>query len=170
MIELIIGLLATTMATSTVLILASLGETIVERGGILNLGIEGIMLIGAFSGFIGAYFTKNLWIGLLMAIIGGILIAIIFGFLIIKLNLNQVISGLAINLLTYGLCLYFFRYIFSQGALPYLSELITPIPIPFLSQIPIIGPIFFNQTIFVYIAFISTPIVYYLLFKTSFGL
>ncbi|MEM0232319.1 MAG: hypothetical protein QXG78_04370, partial [Candidatus Methanomethyliaceae archaeon] len=119
MIELIIGLLATTMATSTVLILASLGETIVERGGILNLGIEGIMLIGAFSGFIGAYFTKNLWIGLLMAIIGGILIAIIFGFLIIKLNLNQVISGLAINLLTYGFCLYFFRYIFSQGALPY---------------------------------------------------
>ncbi|MEM1573381.1 MAG: ABC transporter permease [Candidatus Methanomethylicaceae archaeon] len=170
MIELIIGLLATTMATSTVLILASLGETIVERGGILNLGIEGIMLIGAFSGFIGAYFTKNLWIGLLMAIIGGILIAIIFGFLIIKLNLNQVISGLAINLLTYGFCLYFFRYIFSQGALPYLSELLTPIPIPFLSQIPIIGPIFFNQTIFVYIAFISTPIVYYLLFKTSFGL
>ncbi|MCS7098617.1 MAG: ABC transporter permease [Candidatus Methanomethyliaceae archaeon] len=170
MIELIIGLLATTMATSTVLILASIGETIVERGGLLNLSIEGTMLIGAFLGFLGAYFTGNLWLGLLMAIIGGIITTLIFGLLVVKLNLNQVISGLAINLLTYGLCLYFFRYTFSQGAMPYLKELIYPLPIPFLSQIPIIGPILFNQTIFVYIALISAPFIYYLLFRTSFGL
>jgi simple sugar transport system permease protein len=170
MIELIVSLITITLQTSTPLLLASIGECIVERGGILNLGIEGAMLIGAFTGFIGAYFTKNLLIGLLSSIIGGIIIVLIFGFLVIKMNLDQVISALAINLLSYGICIYFFRMIFSQGSFPYLSELFSPIPIPFLSEIPIIGAILFNQTIFVYIALIIIPIIHYLMFKTRYGL
>ncbi|MCC6013381.1 MAG: ABC transporter permease [Candidatus Verstraetearchaeota archaeon] len=170
MIELIISLISITLQTSAPLLLASIGECIVERGGILNLGIEGAMLIGAFTGFISAYFTKNLLIGILASIIGGIAIVLFFGFLVIEMNLDQVISALAINLLSYGICIYFFRIIFSQGSLPYISELLSPIPIPILSEIPIIGMILFNQTIFVYIALISIPIAYYLIFKTRYGL
>ncbi len=167
---LIIGFMAAGIRASAPLMLASLGETIVERGGILNLGIEGAMLIGAFTGFMGAFLTGNLWVGLLMAILGGILTVLTFGILVVRINLDQVVSGLAINLLAAGLCLYFFRLAFSQGSFPYLSELIGPYPIPLLSQIPVIGGILFNQTIFVYIGIISVPIAYYLIFKTSYGL
>jgi len=172
MIELVmlVSLFSATMWNSAPLILASLGETVVERGGVLNLGLEGAMLMGAFSGFMGAYLTGNLWIGLLTSMIAGMITVLIFGFFVIRMNLDQVVSGLAINLLATGLCLYFFRLSFSEGQLPYLASLIMPYPIPVLSQIPVIGEILFNQTIFVYIGFIATPLIYYLIFKTSFGL
>uniref|UniRef100_A0A7C3IXS5 ABC transporter permease n=1 Tax=Candidatus Methanomethylicus mesodigestus TaxID=1867258 RepID=A0A7C3IXS5_9CREN len=167
---LVVGLLAITLRTASPLLLASLGETIAERGGILNLGIEGAMLIGAFSGFLGAYFTGSLVVGFITAIIGGISTVLLFGILVIKVNLDQVVSGLAINLLATGLSLYFFRIAFSQGNFPYLGQLIDPTPIPGLSGIPIIGDILFNQTIFVYIGLLSVPLIYWILFKTSFGL
>lgn len=172
MIELVmlISLFSVTIWYSAPLVLASLGETVVERGGILNLGIEGAMLMGAFSGFMGAYLTGNLWIGLLTSIVAGLITVLIFGFFVIRMNLDQVVSGLAINLMATGLCLYFFRLYFSEGQLPYLASLITPYPIPWLSQIPVVGNILFNQSIFVYIGFIATPLIFYLIFKTSFGL
>jgi len=172
MIELVmlIGLFSATMWNSAPLVLASLGETIVERGGILNLGIEGAMLMGAFSGFMGAYLTGNLWIGLLTSMVAGVITVLIFGFFVIRMNLDQVVSGLAINLMATGLCVYFFTLFFAGGQLPYLVSLISPYPIPGLSQIPVIGDILFNQSIFVYIGFIATPLIFYLVFKTSFGL
>lgn len=152
------------------LILASLGETVTERGGLLNLGIEGAMLMGAFAGFMGAYLSGSLWFGVLTAIAAGLITVMIFGFLVIKMNLDQVVSGLAINLLATGLCVYFYRLGFSQGNLPYLPSLISSYPIPLLSDIPIIGNILFNQTVFVYFGFLAVPLIYFLLFKTSFGL
>ncbi|MDD1776141.1 MAG: ABC transporter permease [Candidatus Methanomethylicus sp.] len=167
---LFISLFSATIYNAAPLILASLGETVVERGGILNLGIEGAMLMGAFSGFMGAYLTGSLYIGLICSIIVGISTVLVFGFLVLKINLDQVVSGLAINLLASGLCLYLFRLVFSEGQLPYLPSLITPYAIPLLSQIPFFGPVFFNQTIFVYIGFIAVPMIYLLIFKTSFGL
>jgi ABC-type uncharacterized transport system permease subunit len=172
MIELVlfISLFSATIWNSAPLILASLGESVVEKGGLLNLGIEGAMLMGAFSGFMGAYLTGSLWIGLLASIIAGLITVSIFGFLVIRMNLDQVVSGLAINLLATGLCLYFFRLGFGEGTLPYLPSLISAYPIPILSEIPVIGNIIFNQTIFVYIGLISVPLIYYLIFKTSFGL
>ncbi|MBM5804950.1 MAG: ABC transporter permease [Candidatus Verstraetearchaeota archaeon] len=167
---LILGFIAAGIRTASPLLLASLGETVVQRGGILNLGIEGAMLMGAFSGFMGAYLTGNLWVGLLTSIIAGVLTVLIFGFLVIRINLDQVVSGLAINLLAMGLCLYFFRIAFSQGAFPYLGDLIGPYAIPGLSQIPVLGEVLFNQTVFVYIGLIAVPLIYFLIFKTSFGL
>lgn len=167
---LILSLFSAMMLNAAPLILASLGETFVERGGILNLGIEGGMLMGAFLGFMGAYLSGSLWLGLVASILAGITTVLIFGFFVIRMNLDQVVSGLAINLLASGLTLYFFRIAFSSGQLPYLPSLITPYAIPLLSQIPVIGPIFFNQTFFVYIGYLALPIIYYALFKTSFGL
>ncbi len=167
---LLMSLFAATMYNAAPLVLASLGETVVERGGILNLGIEGAMLMGAFGGFMGAYLSGSLWLGVLSAMVAGIATVLVFGFLVIRMNLDQVVSGLAINLLASGLCLYFFRLAFSQGESPYLPNLITAFPIPLLSQIPVIGQILFNQTIFVYIGFISVPLIFFMIYKTSFGL
>lgn len=172
MIELVmlISLLSATVWYAAPLVLASLGETLVERGGILNLGIEGGMLMGAFLGFMGAYLTGSLYVGLLTSMAAGLITVLIFGVLVIKINLDQVVSGLAINLLATGLCLYFFRLAFSEGQSPYLPSLIQPYPIPLLSQIPVLGEVLFNQTIFVYLGYVIVPLMYFLIFKTSYGL
>jgi ABC-type uncharacterized transport system permease subunit len=167
---LLISLFSATVWYAAPLVLASLGETLVERGGILNLGIEGGMLMGAFLGFMGAYLTGSLYVGILTSAAAGLITVLIFGFLVIRINLDQVVSGLAINLLAAGLCLYFFRLAFSEGQSPYLPSLIQPYPIPLLSQIPILGEILFDQTIFVYLGYIVMPLMYLLIFKTSFGL
>ncbi|MBC7120819.1 MAG: ABC transporter permease [Candidatus Methanosuratus sp.] len=166
----LIGLAAATLRVAAPLLLASLGETIAERGGLLNLGIQGAMLLGAFSAFIGAYFTGSLWIGLVSAIVGGVLATLLFGVLVVSLDLDHVVSGLAINLLASGLTLYFTRVLFTGGVSPYLGELFGPLPIPILSQIPVLGEVLFSQTGFVYLGLISVPLVYMLLTKTTFGI
>lgn len=167
---LLISLFSATIWFAAPLVLASLGETLVERGGILNLGIEGGMLMGAFLGFMGAYLTGSLYVGLLASMGAGLITVLIFGILVIRINLDQVVSGLAINLLATGLCLYFFRLAFSEGQSPYLPYLIGKFPIPFLSQIPFLGEILFNQSFFVYLGYVVMPLMYFLLFKTSYGL
>ncbi len=166
----VVALMASSISFACPLLLASLGETIVEKGGILNLGIEGAMLIGAFCGFLGAFLTGQLVVGILTAIIGGTVMVLLFGFLVVRFNLDQVVSGLAINLLASGLALYLLRVVFPGGGYPHLSYLFNPIPIPLLSEIPILGPILFNQTIFFYLALILVPAIFYLIYRTTYGL
>lgn len=165
-----IGLAAATLRVATPLLLASLGETIAEKAGMLNLGIQGAMLVGAFSGFVGAYFTGSLWLGLISCMIGGVLATLLFGVLVINLDLDQVVSGLAINLLASGLALFFARVLFPGGASPYLWDLFGPLQVPFLSDIPVLGEVIFSQTGFVYLGLICVPLSYVLLTKTAFGL
>jgi simple sugar transport system permease protein len=166
----LIGLMASSITFACPLLLASLGETVVERGGILNLGIEGGILVGAFSGALGAYFSGVLWIGLVTAVLAGILAVTLFGILVVRFNLDQVVSGLAVNLLASGLTIYFLRVAFPGGGSLTLTELFNPCPIPLLSQIPIIGPILFDQSGFFYLALVTIPVLYFLIFKTAFGL
>ncbi|MEJ5292530.1 MAG: ABC transporter permease [Candidatus Methanosuratincola sp.] len=166
----IAGLAAATLRVAAPLLLASLGETIAERGGMLNLGVQGAMLVGAFSGFMGAYFAGSLWLGLASAVIGGVLTTLLFGVLVINLDLDQVVSGLAINLLASGLTLYFTRVLFTGGVSPYLGDLFGPMPIPILSGIPFLGEVLFSQTGFVYLGLLSVPLIYVLLTRTTFGL
>lgn len=165
-----IAFAASCITFSCPLLLASLGETVVERGGILNLGIEGAMLIGAFSGFLGAYFTGILWVGLLTAILGGIVSVLLFGILVVRFNLDQVVSGLAINLLASGVAIYFLRVAFPGGGYPHLNFLFQPFAVPLLSQIPFVGAIVFDQPGFFYLAVVLVPIVFYLIYRTNFGL
>ncbi|WFD09378.1 ABC transporter permease [Tepidibacter hydrothermalis] len=166
----IISLLESSVRMSTPILLAALGEIYTQRSGILNLGLEGIMLMGAFGGFAGAYFTGNLWIGVLVSIIVGILFSLIMAFLSVTVRANQVIAGTAMTILGGGLATFLFRMAFGIQKLPPSVEAFKSIEIPVLSKIPILGPVLFNQNALVYLALISVVVCAVVLEKTTFGL
>ncbi len=174
MISFIQDLLAATFRMLTPIGLAAMGEVVVERAGILNLGLEGIMLFGAFIGFITTYYTHNPWLGVLAGAVLGIALALFFGFLVITLALDQVITGLAIDIFAAGATFFFYRAVFGWYASPVppkVDVLITETPIPLLQSIPIIGPALFRQLIFTYIlVFVLVPLTYYVFYKTKIGL
>ena len=166
----LIALLSASIRLSVPILLAALGGMYSERAGVVNIGLEGLMLIGAFAGVVGSYFSGSCWIGALVAILSGILIAILFALITVKIKINQIVSGVAINLLAVGLTSFFFRALFGITTVPIIVNAFEPINIPVLSKIPIIGEILFNQTILVYIAFLLVPISSFILFRTSWGL
>jgi simple sugar transport system permease protein len=169
---LIISILATAVRMGTILLLAALGELIVERSGVLNLSVEGMMLSGAFGGFIGAYYTNSLWLGVLSAILAGLLISALFGLLAIILQIDQTVSGLTVNIFAAGLTFYLYRALFPNvGAtnIPALKPF-SVFQIPFLSDIPIIGKILFSQYALSYLAFFLMLLVAFYLYRTKSGL
>jgi simple sugar transport system permease protein len=164
------GIVASGIHLSTPIIFAALGESIVERSGVLNLGIEGMMLMGAFAGFIGTFFTGSIFIGLLLAISGPTAMAVLMAFLSVSLRTNQLVAGLAIWLLGTGLTALLYRLIFGvMTVAPKINE-ISPINIPVLSHIPFIGSILFSYDPMVYLAFLLVPLIHIFLFKTNMGL
>ncbi|MGB9694793.1 MAG: ABC transporter permease [Caldisericaceae bacterium] len=165
-----VSFLAATIRVATPLILATLGETFSERSGVLNLGIEGIMMFGAFAGFITVYITKSLWLGVLIATLSGVLFGVFMAFLTVTLGLNQHVSGLGITIFATGLTYYFYRAIIGSPTVPPTINSFNSIAIPLLSKIPILGPVLFNQTIITYFALVAVPVAGYLLFRTNFGL
>jgi simple sugar transport system permease protein len=166
----IVGVIASGIRLSAPILFAALGEKIAERSGILNLGIEGMMLIGAFAGFMGVYFTGNYVVGILMAMAAAASLAVLKGFMSITIRTNQLAAGLAIWLLGTGLAALLYRLAFGiQTAAPSV-ELMPKIDIPGLSTAPGIGPILFNHDPLVYIAFLLVPVIYFFIFKTNLGL
>lgn len=164
------NLLAAGVNLAGPLLIAALGELYAERTGVLNIGIEGMMLAGAWGGFVTTYFTGNLWLGLAGAIVIGALFGLLNGMLAITMKVNQVVSGIAINILLSGLTMYLYRVIFG---IPLLPVTINPFPkftIPLLGNLPLLGRILFQQNVIVYIAFVMVPAAYFILYKTSFGL
>ena len=169
---LIISILATAVRMGTILLLAALGELIVERSGVLNLSVEGMMLSGAFGGFIGAYYTNSLWLGVLSAILAGLLVSALFGLLAVILQIDQTVSGLTVNIFAAGLTFYLYRALFPNvGAtnIPALKPF-SVFQIPFLSDIPIIGKILFSQYALSYLAFFLMLLVAFYLYRTKSGL
>ena len=169
---LIISILATAVRMGTILLLAALGELIVERAGVLHLSVEGMMLSGAFGGFIGAYYTNSLWLGVLSAILAGLLVSALFGLLAIILQIDQTVSGLTVNIFAAGLTFYLYRALFPNvGAtnIPALKPF-SVFQIPFLSDIPIIGKILFSQYALSYLAFFLMLLVAFYLYRTKSGL
>ncbi len=167
----LIGLGTATIRMATPLLYATLGEIIAERSGILNLGVEGTMLMGAFVGFLVGIKTGDLWLGVLAAMGSGALMGLLMAFMTVTLRCRQEISGIAINLLSSGLTFFFFRTVFgAQAVPPHIKHPFPEIAIPVLSNIPIIGPIFFKQYLLTYIAFLLVPVIHILIFKTTWGL
>lgn len=166
-----IELLARTVTMGTPLLYGSLSEVYAERSGVMNTAIEGIFLMGAWAGFVGAYQTGgNLAIGLLAAMVAGVLTAALYGWITIYLKQHQIVTGTAINILALGICAFFQRVIFGVPVTPLIVQPLQPIPLPLLSEIPVIGPILFNQNILTYLLFIIVPVANFVLFKASLGL
>lgn len=164
-----INILAAAIKLATPLVLAAIGEIFAERSGVLNLGIEGIMLTSGFVGFSAAHFSENLWIGLVAGILSGTLLGLFFAFMVISLKTDQIVTGLSLLIFSNGLAIYLYRIFFGSSRLPQVTPF-RKYPIPGLSDIPIIGSIFFNQNILTYLMFglviVSTIVIY----RTIFGL
>jgi simple sugar transport system permease protein len=150
-----------------VLLFATLGEIIAERSGVMNLGVEGMMLLGAMSAFSVAIKTGNPWLGVLVAILVAGLISQVHAFIAITLHADQVVSGLALTFLGTGISLVFGEGLSKAGTV----SLLPTFSIPLLNQIPILGTIFFhNQSIMVYLGYLLTPLAWYYINRTRMGL
>jgi ABC-type uncharacterized transport system permease subunit len=155
------------VASGTVLLFATLGEVFAERAGVLNLGVEGMMLVGAMTGFSVTIATGNPWIGVLAAMLFAGLFSQIHAFIVITLQADQVVSGLALTFLGTGISLVLGEGLSKAGTV----SLMPNFSIPLLSQIPILGPIFFtNQSVLVYIGYLFTPLAWYYINRTRGGL
>jgi ABC-type uncharacterized transport system permease subunit len=163
----LIGLIAATLRVATPLLLGTLGEVFAERAGILNLGIEGTMFFGAFVGFVVGGLTGSLWLGIVAAIVAGMLSGLLMALLAVRLGVNQHVSGLGITLLLTGLSLFGFRLIYGEPRIPPSIQPFDRLS-PF-GDMPILGPIF-EQYALTYIAFALVPVVWWLLYRTTFGL
>ena len=168
-IAVIVTLLASGLGLSTPLLFAALGEKIAERAGVLNLGVEGMMIMGAFAGFMGAYISGNIAIGFLFGILTGAVMASLMAFLNVTLRTNQLVAGLAVWLLGLGLSAFLYRLAFGIGTAPRVEPL-ADINIPGFSDIPFVGPVLFNHDPLVYIGWAMVPILYVIVFKTKIGL
>jgi len=153
----------------TPLALAGLGETYSEKSGILNIGLEGIMLSGAFFAFITAFSTQNIVLGIAAGILGGVIISLIHALLSIHMNADQTISGLALNFFSMGLTSYLFLVLFGRSTELPECPVIGILKIPGLSSLPLIGPVLFSQDLFVYFMFFAVILSWVLFYKTEWG-
>lgn len=160
--------LTATVRMAIPLLYAGLGEVFLERTGILNIGMEGVMLGGAFFSFAGAYYSNNLFVGLICGMLGGWLVSAIHGFLTIKLAQNQSVSGIALNIFMLGVTSFLYKLMASESyqQIPTLAA----IKIPVLSEIPLIGNAFFNQDILTYVLYLLVIVAVIFYKKTAYGL
>ena len=150
--------------------LRALAEVYAERTGMMVCAIEGIFLIGAWGGFVGVYLTGSLVVGLLAAILCGMAMAALYGVVTVYMKQQQVVTGTALNILAAGICAFFQRVLFGVPTTPLQIQTLPKIAIPLLSKIPVLGPIFFQQNILTYLAYVLIPVAIFVLFKTSLGL
>jgi simple sugar transport system permease protein len=165
-----VGFLAAIIRIATPLAFATLGEMFSERAGVLNLGIEGIMLFAAMAGFTGAYFSGSLWVGVLAAVAVGALMGALHALFTVVLGLSQHVCGIGVTLFSSGLAYFLYRLVFGQQSVPPSIKGFQPVPIPILSDIPVLGPAIFNQFTLVYMAILAIPLATFILYRTPWGL
>ena len=175
MFDIISETLAATIRQGTPLLMIALGEIYVERSGVINIGIEGNAITGAFIGWFVSLKLSS-W-GMLAPVAGliasasvGMIVALIFSFFVLRLKTDQVVTGTGINLLAFGLVHLLYTQLVGETGEALKSSIFNTIPVPILAQIPILGQIFFQHNILVYITFLSLPILYIHLFRTRYGL
>jgi ABC-type uncharacterized transport system permease subunit len=165
----LVSLLAAAIQNATPILLAGLGETVCELAGVYNMGLEGTMSIGAFSAFLATWLTGSPWVGALAGIAGGMAATSIIVGLAIMLKVEQIVCGMAVNLLAAGLTAFLYKVIFTSSTPPAIA-IMRPAPIPFLSEIPWIGPILFQQRALTYLALLLVPVAGWLLYRSRPGL
>jgi simple sugar transport system permease protein len=160
-------ILAAGVASGTVLLFAAVGEIFAERAGVLNLGVQGMMLMGAVAGFSAAVATGNPWVALVVAMLAGGLLSLLHGVVTIHLRADQVVSGLALTFLGTGLARVLGDGLSNAGAIVTLPQ----VTVPVLSAVPIIGPVFFrDQSVLTYVGFLLVPAAWFWINRTRPGL
>jgi ABC-type uncharacterized transport system permease subunit len=155
------------VATGTVLLFATLGEIYAERSGVLNLGVEGMMLLGAMSAYSIAVSTGSPWLGLVVGMLVGGLLSLLHGFVTIHLQADQVVSGLSLTFLGTGLSLIFGEGLSKAGTI----SLLPSFSIPVLAHVPLVGSVFFtDQNVLVYVGYLMVPAAWYYINHTRPGL
>nr|WP_321461949.1 ABC transporter permease [uncultured Cohaesibacter sp.] len=167
--EILMSIMVAAMGGATVILLAALGELVTERAGIWNMGVEGTMLVGCLIAYLVMAETGSPLLAATAAIGAGIIAGGIIGFMTVSLRVDYFVTGLGFNLLASGLTLFWFRSFVGGGKPPSYSTIDT-LPIPVLSDIPVIGPILFDQHLLTYIALLCVPVIALFLRRTTFGL
>ncbi len=165
MIEDIVLIAQISIKSSVAVLFATLGEIITERSGVLNLGVEGMMLVGALAGFAAGVATQNPFLAVAGGMLAGGMLSLIHAFFTIRLHSNQVLCGLALTMLGVGLANFLGRPLIGEAGIR-----IRAVAIPYLSDIPYIGNIFFQQSPYAYGAYIVAPLAWFVLFKSRLGL
>ena len=165
-----IAFLYLTIQSGTPLVFATVGEMLSEKSGNLNLGVEGMMLIGAVCGFYFGHLFDSPILGITAAILGGALAALIYAFLTVTLRANQVVSGLAISILGTGITGFASKSMMGARLSDRFREVFSNIEIPVLSKIPYIGEIFFNQNLYIYLSYLVVAFFIFYMNKTKYGL
>ncbi|MGQ9631524.1 MAG: ABC transporter permease [bacterium] len=161
----IVFVLVITVRSSMAVLYATIGEIFAERSGVLNLGVEGMMLMGALSGFAAALYTQNIWLGVASAMLTGGSLALVHALFVVSLRVNQVVSGLALTILGTGLSNYLGRPLLGKVAVKFGT-----LKIPLLERIPFVGEVFFRQSALVYLSYALVPLTWFFLYKMRYGL
>lgn len=163
----IVGMLTAGVRLATPFLFAGLGEMLSQRSGVLNLGVEGIMLVGAFVSFYAAYQSGNLYVGVFSAMVAGAMMGLLTAFVSVTMKAVQGISGIGIHILGLGISGLFFRL--TMGSIVTIRGF-QRMQIPLLSRIPLLGQVLFTQNWMVYAALLLVPVSWVVIYKTSFGL
>lgn len=163
----LIGILTSGIRLATPYLFASIGEMFGQRSGVYNLGVEGMMLMGAFAAFYATITTGNPWLGLLAAVIVGLIMGLAMAVISVTFQAEQGISGIGVYLFGLGMSELLFQKML--GTVETVSGF-RPVNIPILSDLPIVGPILFQQSAMVYLAYALVPVAWYILNRTTFGL
>jgi general nucleoside transport system permease protein len=163
------GFLAAAVRVTTPLLLAAIGETVAERAGVINLGLEGMMLAGALAATLGSS-AAGPWIGIALGVLAGMVLAAVFAVVSIVARADQIIAGTAVTLGAVGLTGTIYREAYGTAGAGLTLPTLSPIAIPELSRIPVIGPALFAQPAPTYVALLALPLVWWVLFRTRLGL
>jgi len=167
--DILLGIFVSTLQLSPLFLFAGMGEILAEKSGVINLGIEGFMLLSAFTMFAVDLVTGNPWVSILAAVGVGAVLGTAFGFLAVAVRVDQIVLGLAFYLFGLGFSFVLFSTFAGGRALPSFQN-IPRVYIPYLSGIPFVGQVLFQQNVLVYVALLLVPATAYLLNRTSFGL
>jgi general nucleoside transport system permease protein len=169
-IDFLLRLFESTIRLAMPIAFAALGGVFAERSGVFNIGLEGLMLMGAFGAALGTFYTGSPVLGLITAMLLGMLLALPLAVMAVTLGVNQIVAGIAINLFALGMTSFMARIVIGATASTQLLPGFRPVAIPVLSSIPFVGPVLFNQDVLVYLMYALVPLFYVLLFHTPWGL
>jgi len=162
-----VAVVASAIRLAVPLLLAALGETFGQRSGVLNLGVDGIMLLGAFTGYYAVLKTNNVWLGLLAGAIVGLMLGLASAVIAVTLKAEQGISGIGVYLFGLGMSDLLFQKLVGT---PVPIDTFPQVDIPLLSDIPYIGEMFFQHSLIIYLAFLSIPVATFVINRTTFGM